>query len=144
MSNELWLCVCALTGFALYVFGVWRGNKDTERKDKELKRKDEELRRTRDSAEHWEAETQSYKNRLFAKQSSEYIETLHLKRELESLKTDNCNLKKLYADELQKRLELAELVQKHEQVQKDTAEFVTEAIKTAKAEVDRGEVSSGD
>lgn len=133
MSNELWLCVCALTGVALYVFGVWRGNKDT-------KRKDEELKRTRDSAEHWEAEAQSYKNRLFAKQSSEYIESLHLKRELESLKTDNCKLKKQYADELQKRLELAELVKKYERGK----EAVEEAIEHVKSEVARGEVSSGD
>lgn len=137
MSNELWLCVCALTGFALYVFGVWRGNKDA-------KRKDEELKRTWDSAERWESEAQMLKTSLAAKRASEFNESVFLRRENDALKEENGELKKLYADELQKRLELAELVQRREQAQKDTAELVTEAIKTAKAEVDRGEVSSGD
>lgn len=137
MSNELWIFVCTLTGSVFYIFGIWRGNKDA-------KRKDEELKRMKDSAEHWEAEAKTFQERFFSKQATELAEFTYLKKRNDVLETENGKLKKQYTDELQKRLELAELVQRHEQAQKDTAEFVTEAIKTVKTEADRGEVSSGD
>lgn len=111
---------------------------------KEAERKDEELKRMRDSAKFWESDAHNNRNLFYNEQRNRHVEKLSFERENDALKTENGKLKKLYADEMQKRLELAELVQRREQAQKDTAEFVTEAIKTAKAEVDRGEVSSGD
>jgi hypothetical protein len=136
-NDEIWLCVCALACFVFYLFGVWRGNKDA-------KRKDEELKRTRDSAERWESEAQKLKTSLVAKQASEFNESVFLRRERDALKEENGELKKMYADELQKRLELAELVKKHEQTQKDTEKIATEAIKNVNAGVGRGEVPTSD
>lgn len=133
MSNEVWLCVCVLVAVCAHICtSLWR--------DKEDKRKDEELKRTRDSANRWESRAKDAERRLFEKENSKWLGTVLLKEECKRLEDENGSLKKKYADELQKRLELAELVKKYERGK----EAVDEAIEHVKSEVARGEVSSGD
>ena len=122
-----------MAGAVFYIFGLWRG-------DKEAKRKDEEIKSARDSAKHWEAQTEYYKNCLFAKEHSEHHELVFLRRENDSLTKEAEKLKKRYADELQKRLELAELVREYEQAREDDSE----TVERAETEVERGEESSCD
>ena len=144
MSNGDWVFMVLIS----LVIGLLVGSFVTEKainwqKDKwikEAERKEEELKRTRDSALRWESDAHNNRNLLYMEQRSRHVDKLCLERENSALKTENGKLKKQYADELQKRLELAELVKKYERGK----EAVDEAVEYVRAEVACGEASSCD
>ena len=130
MSNYDWMFVSLMALLIGLLVGAWIFYKAEDHRTRALARKLEEQTAI---AAYYKERTRGLEDELAGKL-----------RELDNAKEARDKYREFWGDELQKRLELAELVQRHEQAQKDTAEFVTEAIKTAKAEVNRGEVSSGD